>query len=389
MDAFTVDDLRRLTATDGAARISIYLPTFRTGKEVRQNALRFKNLIRRAEQIAEHRFPDRVALRRNIERAAEWIQDHHWWQHQGEGLAVFLDEDRVDRVRMPRSVDENVYVGSTFHILPLLATYQGDGRFHVLAVSQKRVRLLEGSKYSIDELEDHQLPSDLRSALNIDEYQRHLQQHSTGTSNIAGTMLFHGQGGGAMDVRKRDEIQTFFQRIDNALEKQYGRDNIPLVFAGVDYLFPICREASHYRMLIDQSVAGNMDDVPPSQLHDDAWQIVAPRFAAAQDAAVSRMQASVGSPMTVRSLPKIVRAARQAAIDTLLVAEGREKVGVVNEQSDDTTLTDDAADDAEELLNYSAVYTLAAGGTVYSVPSQDLPDHSDAMALLRLPLPTA
>lgn len=388
MNQFTADDLKRLVENTDKPVASIYMPTHRAGREVNQNAIRFKNVMTLANQHLTERFAGEHSLEAQLQEAAKLETDDEWWQHQSDGLAMFLTADRFDRYRLPLDFDESVTVGRRFYVRPMIRLLQGDGRFYVLAVSQNRVRLLEGTHYSVDELDPAQLPSDLRTALNIDEYTSALQQHSTGKPDAGSAMTFHGHGGSDMDVQKQDEIRQFFHQISAAMDSYFGAERTPLVFSGVDYLFPIFRDTCHYNGLIEQAVSGNPDELRVEDLHRQAWGVVEPRFTAERDAAVQRFRDASGSLRGTAELNEIIRAARQGAIDTLLLAEDQRQWGVVDVQTDQMQPTDENADDAEELFNHAAVYTLTNGGTVYSLPYDRMPDGKQAAALLRFPLPS-
>ena len=49
MSLISKDDIRNLVDQHPEICVSLYLPTHRTGLEVRQNSIRFKDLLRRAE----------------------------------------------------------------------------------------------------------------------------------------------------------------------------------------------------------------------------------------------------------------------------------------------------------------------------------------------------
>jgi len=386
MDPFTRDDLRGLVEATDEPVVSIYMPTHRAGRDVRENATRFKNMMKLVRERLDDRFPNNSSLRASLKEAAALEADDKWWQHQSDGLAVFLDVHRFNRYRLPLKLEEFVTIGRRFYVRPMVRLLQGDGRYFILAVSQNRVRLLEGTHYSVDELDVGQLPPDLRSALNIDEYMSSLQQHSTGGSKAAGTMIFHGHGGADMDVRKKDEIRQFFHRIDAALASFFDSEHTPLVFAGVEYLFPLFCETCHYDGLVEQPVTGNPDDLTADELHRNAWAIVEPQFAKQQDAAFERFNNEAAGPTATAQLAEILGAARQGAIDTLLLAEGQRQWGIFDEQTAQVEMANEHADGADELLNDAAVHTLTSGGTVYSLPHERMPDRKQAAALLRFPV---
>lgn len=388
MDRFTREDLKRLTDVDTEAAVSLYMPTYRAGREVRQNAIRFKNLAKRVEkQLASHGVSEdrRNALSGEL---ANLEQDDSWWQHQSDGLALFYADDSLETYRLPLEVEETVVVGPRIHLRPMVRMLQTDGPFYLLAVSQNRVRLLSGTQYSIAELDVDSLPSDLRSALNIDEYVSSLQQHTGSYADEAGSaLLFHGHGGAGMEVQKKDEIKQFFHRIDDALNSYFGQERTPLVFAGVDYLFPIFREASSYNELVDEPVEGNPDDMSPEQLHPKAWSVVEPRFDKQRQEAIQRYGDAIGADLAASKLPQVLRAARQGAVDTLILAEGEQYWGKVDESNWTTEDASREDPEAEELLNYAAVHTLAAGGQVFSASRHAMPDGLTAAAILRFALP--
>ena len=388
MDRFTRDDLKRLTTIDAEAAVSLYMPTYRAGREVRQNAIRFKNLAKRVdEQLAKRGVAEksREALAAKL---AELEQNDRWWQHQSDALALFHTGSALETYRLPLDLDELAVVGPRLHLRPMVRLLQTDGPFYLLAVSQNRVRLFSGTQYSISELDVDALPSDLRSALDIDEYMRSLEQHTGSYADDAGTpLLFHGHGGSGMEVQKKDEIKQFCHRIDDALNSYFGQEKIPLVFAGVDYLFPLFREASSYNNLVKEPVEGNPDDLTPEQLHPKAWNVVEPRFEKARQEAIQRYGDASGSDRSAAKLPQILRAARQGAVDTLILAEGEQYWGKVDQEK--WTIEDASRDDAdaEELLNFAAVHTLANGGEVFSASRHAMPNGQTAAAILRFALP--
>lgn len=386
MDRFARDDLRQLAEIEANPAVTIYMPTYRAGREVRQNATRFKNMIKSAYSKLTDAGVDDQHAESLLADVSDLAQDGDWWQHQSDGLAIFLTDQQCDYYRLPTHVGEFVSVGPRFHVRPLLRLVQVDGRFYVLAISQNSVRLLEGTRYGVEELQPERLPSDLRSALNIDEHIRTLQQHSTGGANVAGSMIFHGQGGADMDVQKKDEITQYFHRISGGLASLLHDDQAPLVFAGVDYLFPLFRKTCDYRGLVEQPVTGSPDELAAGQLHELAWQRVEPVLSRHIDTALAQYRDQIAGEKASDDVATIIRAAQQGAIDTLLLAEGERCWGAVDEQGGSIVITDETADSAEELLNYAAVRTLTSGGDVYSVEPESIPHGKPAAALLRYAL---
>jgi hypothetical protein len=385
MRKFTRKHLKELAEAFVEPTVSLYMPTFRSGREVRQNVIRFKNLVKQASvQLSERGLDDEEA-RHLLAKASNLATNDDWWQHQSDGLAMFLAPERFDCYRVPLGFEELVTVGKRFHVRPMVRLLQGDGRFYVLAVSQNRVRLFEGTHFSVSEFEPDGLPSDLRSALNIDEYTSSLQQHSTGGPDAAGSMLFHGHGGSDSDVKKNDEILPFFRRINTALSAYVDNDRVPLVFAGVDYLFPVFQQACDHQGLVETAVTGNPDDLAAEKIHEQAWAVVEPIFQKSRESAWHRFQDLAESESATDDIGEIIRAAIAGQIDTLLFADGVEQWGVVDDQSGAVASASPGSEDAEELINYAAVHTLINAGAVYALPAKRFANDKAAGAVLRYP----
>jgi hypothetical protein len=92
MKNLTRNELQTLSQQQGQWGVSLYLPTHRNSLEARQDAIRLKNLLREADsQLQSLGMPEDQA-RKLLRPAWELLPQDSFWQHQGEGLALFLQE---------------------------------------------------------------------------------------------------------------------------------------------------------------------------------------------------------------------------------------------------------------------------------------------------------
>jgi hypothetical protein len=288
------------------------------------------------------------------------------------------------------SFDELAIVGGRFHVRPLLGLLQDDGRFYVLAVSQNAVRLHTGSRYSISPLDHAGLPKNLVEALDIDEYRSALEWHGfrAGSTGVGGARaMFHGQGGSGGEVIKRDELRQFFRRLDAGLREMFHDESAPLLFAGVEYLFPLFREANSYRGLLERPLAGNPDLLTAKELHARAWSAVQPVFQAKRLTALRRYGDQAARGLASAELQKVLAAARQGAVETLFVASDRQCWGTFNGQGGQVVRHRGPEAGGEDLLDHAVVQGLAHRSAVYAVPAAELPAGDLAAAIFRYPLP--
>jgi hypothetical protein len=360
----------------------MYMPTHRAGRETRQNPIRLKNLLREAEKqlIGEGLLsPEAEALLAPMESL---LGDAYFRRHQSDGLAMFSSVGLFRHYTLPLAFDELVVVSRRFHVKPLLPLLTGDGRFYVLALSQNEVRFLESTRYSVREVELKGVPQGLAEALQYDDKERQLQFHtSTRVGRGEQAAVFHGQGVGADDAKT--DILRYFRQIDRRLSALLKGERAPLVFAGVDYLLPIYKEANKYAHLVDEGVLGSPDGVSAGELHDHAWAIVEPHFLKARDEACLRYEQLAGTEQTSNKLAKVVTAAYQGRIEELFVAVGIQQWGIFEPGTHRVHHHREAEPGDEDLLDFAAVHTLLHGGTVYAVAPDQIPDNTFIAAVFR------
>jgi hypothetical protein len=305
---------------------------------------------------------------------------------QSDGLAIFLSSNRVRRYRLPLNFEELVVVIDHFHIKPLLPLFTGDGQFYLLALSQNQVRLLNGTRYSISEVDIGQVVGSLAEAVPSDDRQASLQLHTSGSAGgISGSSsaTFHGQGGGSASAK--DDLLRYLSLVADGLTEFLQGDRVPLVLAGVEYLLQIYEEANTYPHLIDTVIKGSPDLLSADELHKSAWDILGPVFQAAQEEAVAHYQQLAGqaSERVADTLEKIVPAAYYGRVETLFVDTGVQQWGVFDPISNEIEYHEQIEAGDEPLVDLAAVQTYLKGGTVYAVESEKVPGGASAAAVLR------
>lgn len=386
MEVLTRDKLNQLLTKSGHNLISLYMPTHRVGRKIQQDPIRFKNLLSVAEGRLEGRGLRKPQVDSVLERARSLQLDTIFWQHQSDGLALFTYKNFMKYFRLPIQFEELLIVADRFHLKPLLPLLSKNGHFYLLALSQKQVRLLEGSLFNVDELDLEDMPTSLREALGFDDPERQLQFH-TGT-NAPGNIgrrpaVFHGQGVSEDDTKT--DLLRYFQKIDNGLMEVLREEQAPLVLAGVGYLLPIYQEANNYPYLVEQAIEGNPDELDNAHLHQRAWKIVAPIFRADQRQALKRYQelSGLSSEQASKNLETIVPAAFYGRVDTLFVALGTQIWGRFDEGKNILIQHENFHPGDQDLLDLAAVSTLTNGGTVYALDTVDMPEETPIAAIYR------
>jgi len=381
MDVLSQDEIKTLLGKHQGLCISIFMPTFRTGSESQQNQIRLRNLLRSAEEklLAGGLRPQEIKTL--LEPAQVLPGNVLFWRRQSDGLALFISADLFRCFCLPKAFGELIVVADHFHVKPLLPLLGGDNRFYILALSQNEVRLLEGTGKNIREIELESVPESLAEALQIDEFDKQVRFRAGSASSAAGMAMVSGHGGVATDTK--ENLLKYFRMIDRGLHDLLKDERAPLVLAGVDYLFPIYREANTYPRLIEEGIPGNPQGISAETLHQATLKIVSPYFQKAEHDAVAQYRQSSGTGLTSSDSREIIPAAHHGRVGLLLVASDRQQWGTYNEESGAVQRHEQAETTSEDLLEIAAIQTFLNGGTVFTLSPEKMPDKSDLAAVFR------
>jgi hypothetical protein len=358
------------------------MPAHRGGAE--QDPIRWKNLLGQAEERLKASGLCAAEARTLLEPARKLLEQPPFWKSQSDGLACFLSPEGMRSYRLPAAFHDQVVVADRFHVKPLLPLLSGNGRFYVLAVSQNRIRVLQGTAHSVHEVDLKGVPASLAQAMQFHDRDEPLMFH-TRTAGGTGSWgaIFHGQGVGIDDAK--DDLLRYFRQIDRGLHELLRSERAPLVLAAVEYLWPIYLKANTYPHCLEKGISGNPDRLSSTELHALAWAIVQPCFQEAQKKAAALYEQLAGTGRTSNDLEAIVRAAQEGRIEVLFVTRDSERWGTFDGAAGRVTVHDREEPGDEDLLNLAAVYTILHGGDVYVVGSGEVPGHSSQAALFWLP----
>ncbi len=382
LDKFTTGDLKILIEKQIGLCISTYMPTHRAGAETQQGPVRLKNLLGEAETKLLAYGLRALEVKKLLKPAQELLLNSFFWQQQSDGLAIFLSSKISRCYRLPLGFEDLTAVSRRFHLKPLFPLFCGNISFHLLALSKNKVRLFQGNRYAIDEIELEGVPTNLAEALKFDDIEKQLQFHTRtpgGTGKRAA--IFYGHGVGKDEAK--DNILRYFRQIDQGLQKSFGQEKTPLVFAGVDYLFSLYREANSYPHLLGNGITGNPDELKAEELHKRAWEIVEPIFQKSQEEAISQYKQLAGTGRTSSDLKEILPKAHQGRVDKLFVALGIQEWGTFDPRDNRVFTHQEQEPEDSDLFDLAAIHTLLNRGAVFAIEPDKMPDNAPLTAIFR------
>jgi hypothetical protein len=376
LETITAATMKTLVDHASDPSISVYMPTHRRGKEVQQDPILLRNLLDRAREELTKAGTRNSVTRDLLAPARELTDEGDFWQHQNEGLALFLAPGRMETFRLPRSFEPFVNVANAFHVKPLWPVVGGD-LFYVLALSRNETRLWWSDRYLIGDLDlPAGTPLSLAEALQFDDTEKQLQHHvASRPGRDRGVAVFHGHGGAdESDVAK---LEQYLRAVDRGVTTLIDPDS-PLVIAGAVEIASRYRNLSRHPSVVHQIVEGNPEHSSPNDLRRRAAGIVEPLMID-EARAVDTFLAAGERALT--SVEETVAAALAGRVDTLFIPIGVQVWGCIEDRT--VTMHEERLAGDRDLLDLAGAATWSARGTVYARQPDDIPGGGPVAATLR------
>jgi len=362
--------------------LSLYQPTHRRHPENRQDPIRFRNLVKAVGASLRERVDDADA-QRLLAPLEALAQNADFWNHAQDGLAVFANPERCVVVRLPQTVDEFASVADSFHVKPLRRVLQASDRYQVLAISRDKVRLFEGSRHALDEIElAPAVPRTITEALGDELTEPHMTVASYGGTGASSGAMHHGHGS------KSDEVDAdtdrFFRAVDRAVTEHHSRPSgVPLLLAALPEHHHRFHATSQNPLLATEAIRINPDALAIDGLRVLAWEAFAPRYAARISAVCERYTQSRASGLGSADLGQVAHAAASGRVACLIIEAERQipgrldgTTGEVRFAALDDPHVDDLLDDLGELV-------ARQGGDVLVMPADQMPTTTGLAAIYR------
>ncbi len=379
----TNKDLQRLANSHEPHSITIMIPTERGGKEVieGQPQLRLKNMIKEVKRELGNYDLSSDQIDGYLNDITDLLDDADLWRHLSDSLVIFKNDALFEYFTVPLEIKEQYMIADHFYLKSLIPLVTVNEKYYVLSLSLQQVKLFECSRYSIQEIDIHDLvPDRLEDTVGYDQEQKNLQVRGKQTGR--GTPMYHGHGEGIDD--KKVETSEFLRDVNNGIMQVLNLESAPLLLACTDSIAPVYREVNDYKNLYDQIIPGNPEHFEPGMLHEHSWQVISDYFGKKLDEkkeqymnSISRSRASVG-------VEDITSAALNGRVDTLFIKKGEKIWGRYFPDLDRVVVHDDNKTGDAELLDLCAVNTYLNKGAVILLDEDEMPEDGTVInAILR------
>jgi len=363
--------------------LSLYQTTHRHHPDNQQDPIRFGNLVKALEESLLQQIP-KEEVRPLLEPFTDLAEDREFWNHTLDGLAV-LGAKGIFRVyKLHRPIDEMVVVADSFHTKPLLRILQSTDRYHVLGLNRREVKLFEGNRDALDEIQLHQdVPRMLTDALGEELTDPHLTVASYGGAGGSKSPAHHGHGGKNAEVDI--DAERFFRVIDRGILKHHSQpSSLPLILAALPEHHHMFHEISANPFLVDESIDVHPDALSSiEELRERAWKLMEPRYLARLDALAEDFGNAKSKGLGDDDIEQVARAVVSGRVATLLIEAHLEIPGRINTATGDIEFGDLSDPEIDDLLDDLGMLALKKGGEVVIVPTERMPTKTGIAAIYR------
>lgn len=355
--------LSELEKLSSSPSISLYLPTHRQHPANQGDILNFRVLVKQLEESLQ-KFPakDVSKILKPFHMLAE---DKKFWDHGLEGLVILGTAEIFYPIRLSKEVAPLVIVGDSFHTHPLQRYLQTTDRFHVLGINQHHVRLFEGDRYHLDEIE---LDKEVQQALSL-----------PGRSAEDSDVNFDGDR-----EKKSRNIDKFFYAVDRAICDYYSRPmGLPLILATLAEHHQRFQKISHNPFLLKAGITTNPDAIAIQGLQKQAWGVMSVQYLAKLVDLSEEYDEANARHVGSDDLLEIAEATAAGRVATLMIEADRLISGRFDAKTGELELHPDEINEVDDLLDDLGRIVEKKKGKVWVVPAWQMPSNTGVAAIYR------
>ena len=248
MKTMTVNEAAKLVKAKSSPAISLYLATEVADKDgAAKLRLNLHRLYKSAEALIARTY-DSKTRERLLEPLKKALSMVGLSRAKG-GIGIYHNEHFTGIVRLPTVTSDLAVAADSFHIKPVLRCAQSRRDYYLLALRKRHADLYlvtaDGTKQvervALKQHQDGPLQADRRSK----------------------QWLVDG-----IKIRRKKELKESMELLNRQLESNWNGGRYPLVLAGAHHQQQAFRDSCSYMNLLEQGIAGYIDDLDSDALTD-------------------------------------------------------------------------------------------------------------------------
>ncbi len=383
MNTLTKELIIELQAEKHKVCLSLYMPTHRSHPENLQDPIRYKNLVKQLEgSLLQKHTP--AEARAFLEPFEAFGDDSEFWNHTADGLAVLSADGVFETIIMHGSVEEMAMVADSFHTKPLRQYLQSVGHYHVLGLSLHDIRLFEGDRHSLVEIEPVlQTPKDIEEGPEGEIPEKQTAASSSGGSVGEGRDTRSGNNEKKDDIDK--DAERYFRFIANVIYENYSRPTgWPLLLVALPEHHSLFQKVNKNPLLLPEGIGISPAGISIEKLKDLAWEFMEPEYLSQLDKLVGRFLQAKANGKGSDDMKEVAIAATEGRVDTLIIEADRMIAArITNLVTGNTQKKDLLNPKVDDLLDDMGELVTKMGGQVMVFPTDKMPSETGLAAIFR------
>ncbi len=381
-ECITSTSLAELSSAQKAPCLSLYQPTHRRHPYNQEDAIRFRNLIKKMKTSLCEKYQT-VDVQTFLEPFEKLAGDTEFWNHTLDGLAVLSCPNVFRIFTFDQDVPELAIVADTFHTKPLLRFLQSVDRYQVLGLSRDKTTLFEGNRHGLRQVDlVAEVPRTIEDALGKELSEPHQTVASYGGVGGSSSPMHHSQGG------KPDELdadtERFFRAVDRGILEHYSsQSKLPLILAALPEHHHLFQQLSHNPFLVAQGVKFNPDSISEEELRLHAWEVFEPGYQARLSSFGKEFEQARTKGVGSDDLEQIAQAAMSGRVSTLIIDADKRMAGRLNADTGQIFFGKLSDPESDDLLDDLGELVTKKGGQVLVIPTEMMKTRTGVAATYR------
>ncbi|WP_026898252.1 baeRF3 domain-containing protein [Daejeonella oryzae] len=366
-------ELPAMQKEKGSICVSVIVPTHRLSPERRADQLEVEKAIKKAKDLLTSKFKnsDIKQLQQSLDDLFESID----FTKNLEGLGIYVSPKINRAVHFPFPVEEKIMVAHKFEMRELLYYSSYEQSYMVLLLSEKGLKLFEGSWDELNEIEDQNFPKEY-----VEEYDYSTPSRGTSFAGQAQLKSFEKDKGELESIRFKD----FFKSADELLT-EYLKPDKALILMGVEKELAWFEKITKHSQNIINKIQGSYNYSNPKELSDIVWPVMREHLDQEKELLIKEYSEKIGEEMGVSGIQDIWQSAQEGKAFKLLVEKDYRCPGYVDtdeyllyldQPETPHKVLDDAVDELIELV-------LQKNGQVYFTENNQLKDFGRMLLITR------
>ena len=344
--------LKRLKDIKSDCCVTILLNTHRNSPQSKKDEIVLKNLVTEAENRLKEEYDNDTGER--VAHKLKELASNIDARYNFESLALFVNRDIAEFIRMPIKVEDRVVIGNNFATRDLIRMLHKEVNYYVLVLSREKARLIE--------------------AVGDKEIQ---EIHNGFPMENSYTVV----GEGKLFNRETSLVLEFFGNVNNQLDDVQHEKRLPVFICTDESNYSDYLKAANQKENISGVIEGNRDDEDPHNIVKDAWPVVEKWQQEKNKKLITDLTKNAGAGDFETDFSGIWKAIIEGKGSVLYVKEGfiqpaKVENNVVEPVSENEANVDDIIDEMIERNN-------KMGGDTVFVSGDELKEYNDLVLLKR------